>query len=162
MSGNKYYLHFEENDYPQKTSKLQIPKSWLTKEVKYVIELFTKAYNNANPDKMIELDHIHLETTDGIKICSNEIVNNILEDRCDYHIKFGSYNKELIPTQVDDIDVNLLRCKNYGCNQYYKEEDNTDTSCYHHSGPPIFHDTVIIIIIVIVITTIIYIITHRL
>jgi hypothetical protein len=35
----------------------------------------------------------------------------------------------------------MLRCKNYGCNQFYKEEENEEGCCQHHSGPPIFHDT---------------------
>lgn len=39
------------------------------------------------------------------------------------------------------IDPSLIRCRNYGCNAFYREEENSDTACKHHTGPPIFHDT---------------------
>lgn len=34
-----------------------------------------------------------------------------------------------------------LKCKNYGCNKFYKEEENTEDCCRHHVKPPFFHDT---------------------
>jgi len=138
----KLYIHWEESGFPEKTSKIQIPKSWLKKTVKDVIGLFATPYNNTNKDTLIEVDDVHLETPEGVKIYSNDIVGDCLEDRYDYHIKPGSHLK---PTAIAEEDVTLkenrLRCKNYGCNQYYLEEENTDTSCQHHTGPPIFHDT---------------------
>ena len=33
------------------------------------------------------------------------------------------------------------RCRNYGCNQWFKEDENTDAACRHHCKPPIFHET---------------------
>ena len=33
-----------------------------------------------------------------------------------------------------------LRCKNYGCNQWFDEADNSDTACKHHVSAPLFHD----------------------
>ena len=34
----------------------------------------------------------------------------------------------------------LLRCKNYGCGQSYKEGENHADVCVHHKSPPFFHD----------------------
>ena len=36
----------------------------------------------------------------------------------------------------------MLRCKNYGCGQRFKEEENEDGLCVHHTAPPVFHDTI--------------------
>lgn len=34
-----------------------------------------------------------------------------------------------------------MRCRNYGCNQWFKEDENSDTACRHHVAPPMFHET---------------------
>lgn len=91
----KLYIHFEEAGFPEKTSKIQIPKSWLAKTVKEVIGLFAMPYNNHNQDTPIEVDNVHLETTEGAKIYSNDVVGEVLEDKLDYHIKFGVHLKQL-------------------------------------------------------------------
>jgi len=135
----KYYLHFEVSGYPEKTSKLQVPNSWLDKPVRSVMELFTKAYNTNNPDLCaLELDQMHLETADGDKIYSNAVVKEVLQDRADYYLKFGAHIQEIAVDNTAD-NTNKLRCRNYGCNQYFTEEENEEGSCSHHTGPPIFH-----------------------
>ena len=139
---SKYYLHFEVSGYPEKTSKLQVPKSWLDKPVRSVMELFTKAYNTNNPDlpMALDLDQMHLETTDGDKIYSNAIVKDALQDRVDYYLKFGAYVLEAsLDNSATADNSNKLRCRNYGCNQYFTEEENEEGACSHHTGPPIFH-----------------------
>ena len=137
----KLYIHWEQPGFPEKTSKIQIPKSWSAKTVKEVIGLFAMPYNNHNKDTPIEIDTVHLETTEGVKIYSNDIVGDVLEDRFDYHIKFGAHLKANIEKEAAAVDENLVRCKNYGCNQLFNEEHNHDEACQHHTGPPIFHDT---------------------
>jgi hypothetical protein len=136
----KLYIHWEQAGFPEKTSKIQIPKSWLQKPVKEVIGLFAMPYNNHNKDTPIEVDQVHLETTEGVKIFSNDIVGDVLEDKFDYHIKMGAHVKAEVVAPAADA-VPQLRCKNYGCNQFFREEDNSDTACQHHVAPPIFHDT---------------------
>lgn len=136
----KLYIHWEQPGFPEKTSKIQIPKSWLAKSVKDVIGLFVTPYNNHNKDTIIEIDEVHLETAEGVKIYSNDVVGDVLEDRFDYHIKFGAHVKVDVE-KAAATDANLVRCKNYGCNQLFDEEHNHDEACSHHTGPPIFHDT---------------------
>lgn len=127
----------EESEWPQQTSKIQVPKSWQEKTVRDVIGLFVTAYNKKSVDRQIDLDEVHFANSEGGKLYSNDIVGSVLEDRADYYIKFGKHER---PAVVKP-DESLLRCKNYGCNQYYKEEENNDGVCRHHVAPPIFHDT---------------------
>eukprot|EP01035_Chromulina_nebulosa_P019873 gene19873-25825_t len=134
----KIYLQYNESDHPEKSSKLSIPSSWQSsKTVLDVINLFIKPYNEKNLDHLIDIDNVHLETPEGLKLYSNTLISDSLVDRNEYLIKPGSYIKGLTTKTID----NRPRCKNYGCNQYYTEEDNVEDSCTHHTGPPIFHDT---------------------
>ena len=34
-----------------------------------------------------------------------------------------------------------VRCRNYGCNKWFKEDENEEGSCAHHTMPPLFHET---------------------
>jgi disease resistance protein len=135
----KLYIHLEEAGYPSQTSKIAVPKSWTTKEVKDVIGLFVGAYNKKNPDNLLEMGNLHFALQDGTKIFSNETVETALEDHQDYYIKFGQHVKEI--EKKVELDPSLLKCRNYGCNQYFREEENVEGVCQHHTGPPIFHDT---------------------
>jgi hypothetical protein len=140
MSSLKVYLHLEENHYPEQTLKIQIPKSWLEKPVSNVIELFVTSYNKKNPDNNLELiDELHLVDSEQQKIFSDDLIKDVMNDRNDYYIKFGVHARRAKKTEVDTS--NLLRCRNYGCNQFFNETDNHNDACCHHVGPPIFHDT---------------------
>ena len=131
------YLHYEPLDSiaPKKTTKIAIPKGWVsTKTVSDVIELFTKSYNTKNPDHIIDRDNVHLETNDNEKIYSNIICGTILGDHNDYFIRSGVYTSIKV-NQTNDDKTNKLRCKNYGCQQYYDDDDsNIDGVCIHHTG----------------------------
>ena len=102
--------------------------------------LFTKAYNDKNSTTLINLNEFHLEDESSNKIYSNDIVEAVLSDHSDYHLKPGAHLRISVLKMAEENE-SMLRCKNYGCNQYYNEVDNNDDSCNHHTGPPIFHDT---------------------
>lgn len=81
------------------------------------------------------------------QIYSDVIVSTVLQDRYDYYIRDGVHVKpvatEKAATNETEADsVFKLRCKNFGCNQFYNEEENSDTACKHHVAPPIFHDRI--------------------
>lgn len=141
----KVYIHWEASGYPEKTSKLAIPKSWSTKTVADVMGLFTKAYNEKNADTLIDVEAVHLKTEGGEKIYSNDVVETVLSDHSDYHMKLGVHLRPAAgATAVSSAsasDASKLRCRNYGCNQYFVEDENNDSVCHHHTGPPVFHDT---------------------
>ena len=135
----KVYIHFEEDGYPNKTSKIQLPKSWSSKLVSDVINLFVKQYNKQNPDNELDEAVLHFELKEGNKLYSNATVESTLEDHVDYYVRFGVHVQEAVQTKV--LEEGMFKCKNYGCNQIYREEENSDDACQHHTGPPIFHDT---------------------
>jgi len=137
----KVYIHYEVDGAPEKTSKLSVPKSWVTsKTVADVINLFAEAYNKTNPNHAIIVDDVHLETSEAMRIYSDDKIDGSLVDRFDYFIRPGKYVRQL--AQTANANAGKLRCRNYGCNQFYSEESNAENSCCHHSGPPIFHDLV--------------------
>lgn len=141
----KVYLHIELSGYPEKTSKLTIPKSWVaTKAVTDVITLFLDGYNakeaaGLEPLK-VECMHLSSAMTDGINIYSDSPIQNSLEDRTDYFLLPGEYIKPISSFKSDN--KHHLKCKNYGCNKVFIEEENNDTACHFHALPPFFRDTV--------------------
>lgn len=148
MSGVKVYIQWdgEGEAYPEKKTKLAIPKSWLQKPVSDVIELFIKAYNEKNPTQPPLLTaELHLQSSESKdKIYSDALVITSLGDHSDYLLKRGVY-KKLDTTAVAEAStesgVPQVKCKNYGCQKMFIEEFNSDAACHHHTGPPIFHDT---------------------
>lgn len=102
--------------------------------------LFTKAYNEKNPDNQINCEESHLEDESNQKIFSNDIVESVLSDHSDYHLRAGAHVRISV-VKIAEESNSKLRCRNYGCNQFYNEEENSDNACHHHTGPPIFHDT---------------------
>lgn len=70
----KVYIIIDLEGFPEKKSKIQVPKSWMSKTVKDVVGLFTKAYNDKNPDTQIDLDNVHVQTEEKAKVYMDEIV----------------------------------------------------------------------------------------
>lgn len=136
----KVYLHVEIDGFLEKTSKIQIPKTWSQRTVSDVMGLFLKPYNEKCGDKKLLLSETHLETNDGSKIYSNDLVEAVFEDHVDYYFKLGEYIREE-KTLETETGLTKLRCYNYGCNKLFSEEENSDDACQHHTAPPIFHDT---------------------
>jgi hypothetical protein len=74
---------------------------------------------------------------DGTKLYSNDTIEATIEDRVDYYVRSGAHIRESSAKASSASaaeDANLTRCRNYGCNQFYKEEENTDDACQHHTG----------------------------
>ena len=147
----KVYIHLKDvTGYPDKTSKLAIPKAWVTsKTVADVMGLFTKAYNDkAAETEQLDVAALHLEEEGGgTKLYSNDVVEAAMSDHSDYYLKPGAHLRAAAAATASAGDSMTadgqpkLRCKNYGCNKYYVEAENSDEACQHHTGPPIFHDT---------------------
>ena len=154
----KVYIQIEGwEGYPDKKSSVKIPKSWDSngKTCADVMGLFIEAYNGKNPDTIIELEAVHLESqlTDGTKFYSDAKCIDVLDDYGDYFITRGAYvssssagagataSSTTKTLEVDSDGIPLVKCKNYGCGQMFSESSNTETSCRYHSLPPFFHDT---------------------
>ena len=149
MSGVKAYIIWEgEGDaYPEKKSKMAVPKTWLQRPVSDVIGLFVKAYNEKNAEQpALVVEELHLVSVESKeKIYSDALVLTSLGDHCDYLLKRGAHRKAEAQGAADSaltgVEPGSVKCKNYGCQKMFVEELNTDTACHHHTGPPIFHDT---------------------
>ena len=80
----KVYIHLEIPGYPEKTSKLTIPKGWVTKKpVEEVIKLFLETYNSKNPLEFnLNSEETHLETAadSGLKIYSNLTIGKCISE----------------------------------------------------------------------------------
>ena len=152
MGKKTYYVHLDWEGYAEKTSKLSIPGKWEEKPLSALIELFADAYNAKNPSTLVDVSAVHLESQNdgqGDKFYSDSLIGEVLESHNDYYITPGAH---VVPTQqatvaatgpkLDADGVPLLRCKNYGCQQYYSEGENADDACHHHTQPPYFHDTI--------------------
>ena len=150
----KVYIHLEIVGYPEKTSKLSLPKGWVTKKEKTVadvIELFLDGYNKALEEGLTPLraSELHLSSatdSSGVKVYSDGLIGDSLEDRADYFIVEGIHVKPTLGGSSagggNTMDNGKLKCKNFGCNAQFSEEENHDTACSFHSLPPFFHDTI--------------------
>lgn len=136
----KITIRWEGTD---KMSKIQVPKSWATKTVGDVANLYVKSWNAKNEDKQLVTEEMHLEDEHGQKVYSDAIVNTTIGDRVDYVLKPGVHVKAV--QKVEDVLSSsgkpLVKCRNYGCQKMFDEDDNDEGSCMHHTAPPVFHDT---------------------
>ena len=139
----------EGDEFPEKKSKLSVPKSWSQRPVSDVIELFVKAYNakrDGHPPLVTEELYLYSSDSDE-KIFSDSVVLTSLGDHCDYVLKRGVHRQKVVGQESSDVSesasiAGMVKCKNYGCQKLFREdENNNDSSCHHHTGPPIFWDT---------------------
>jgi hypothetical protein len=137
----KLYIHYEITGDDKTTTKLTVPKSWYSKAVFSVIQLFCDSYNKKHMDAPLVDTQVHIETKENEKIYSDGIISEMLMEHGDYFIKMGEYVKPVRKVATES-DILLLRCKNYGCGRSFKDEDNHEECCFHHTKPPVFHDTI--------------------
>ena len=91
---------------------------------------------------------IHFLSNSGEDVADESIVEKVYKDGDRVQLVNGEapvYVEEEVKIaeekKEETIKQGNLRCKNFGCQQFYNEEDNSDTSCSHHVLPPLFHDT---------------------
>jgi len=147
----KVYVHYEESEDTEVhlTLKLTLPKKWLDQSTMKVLELFVESYNKKKPENTLDLSLVHMENSRGQKLTELDVVSDTMNDREDIYIRHGAPPEPDLQAKTsskateDEKNENeqRLRCKNYGCNEWYSEEDNSDQACRHHTAPPVFHDT---------------------
>ena len=130
----KITIRYEKAD---KASKIQVPKSWATKKVADVANLYVKAWNSKNEDDQLVTAEMHLEDEHGNAVFSDEVVSTTIGDRCDYVLKHGICVKAKKREEVKGVSATgkpLVKCKNYGCQQMFDEDDNPEGPvCTHWS-----------------------------
>lgn len=170
----KVYVHYDQGDAELHTTlKFTLPKKWATDSPLRILQLFVESYNKKHEGKAsLDVDEWHLENEDGIPLASSDVIQDVCKDRGDLHLQPGKTSEgngakasapEVTPTKP--ANDGRLRCKNFGCQEYFSPEDNgwvenefrkcnrpfyswyspsslrSDSACKHHTGPPIFHDT---------------------
>jgi hypothetical protein len=135
----KITIRYEATD---KVSKIQVPKSWGSKTVGDVANLYVKSWNAKNEEQLVT-EEMHLVDEHGQKVYSDAIVSTTIGDRVDYVLKPGMYVKaeKKEEAKLSASGKPLIKCKNYGCQKMFDEDENEEGSCCHHTAPPIFHDT---------------------
>ncbi|CAB1119694.1 unnamed protein product [Ectocarpus sp. CCAP 1310/34] len=163
----KVYVHFEEGSDAELhvTLKLTLPKKWNDESPVRLLKLFIDSYNKRKPDNQLDVDQCHLETgassdqgAEQQELTKGDTIGATITDRADVYVRPGATKEGMgaaataaaaaaaattasASTATAPKRAGALRCRNFGCNQYYDEADNSDTACRFHTGPPIFHDT---------------------
>lgn len=112
--------------------KVEVPASWLEGPCER-LELFFLKTLKAKREIDLAAQDVCMRCG-GIFLKPQELVSRCLSDYNDVYVLHN------VPEKVHESHEGELRCTNFGCNQYYKEEENTDTSCHCHSKGPVFHD----------------------
>lgn len=74
----KLYLHYEPSGEEKTTTKLTVPKSWYSKPVSAVVQLFCEQYNKKHPETpLVELE-VHLKDSEGNGILSDSAIGDSL------------------------------------------------------------------------------------
>ncbi|KPI83006.1 hypothetical protein ABL78_7979 [Leptomonas seymouri] len=112
--------------------KIEVPASWMDDRCERLLLFFLKTLA-AKRNVDVAAQDVCMKCG-GIFLKLQDIVSKSLSDYNDVYVLHNA------PVKMQENHDGELRCTNFGCNQYYKEEDNTDTSCHCHSKGPVFHD----------------------
>ncbi|KAK7197220.1 CHORD protein [Novymonas esmeraldas] len=112
--------------------KIDIPASWREGPCERLLLFFLKALK-AKRDIDVAADTV-VAKCGGVYLKMQNPIAGCVSDYNDIYILHRA------PDEAPVTHEGQLRCTNYGCNLYYREEDNTDESCHYHSKGPVFHD----------------------
>lgn len=158
----KVYVHYEEGGDAELhvTLKLTLPKRWNDESPMKLLQLFIDSYNKRKPDNKLDSAECHLEVGSGRALAQGDTIGEAITDRADVHVRPGATEEgrgaaasaaaaaaaaaeasAAAAAAEAAKKAGSLRCRNFGCNQFFNEENNSDTACEFHTAPPIFHDT---------------------
>ncbi|CAG9573250.1 conserved hypothetical protein [Leishmania major strain Friedlin] len=112
--------------------KIDIPASWREGPCERLLTFFLRTLK-AKRDVDVAADEVVMQCS-GLVIRLRDSIGSCVSDYNDIVILHK------IPEKVEGTHEGELKCTNFGCNEYYKEEENTDNSCHYHSKGPVFHD----------------------
>jgi hypothetical protein len=154
----KVFIHYEDhvNEDAHKTSKVTLPKKWLSGPVSAIVDLFISAYNPKNPTNELDSTLVHLENDKGQALASECIVSEYVSQSADVYIKHGpaptleavvadrtssapapaaTLATAKAPTPPDVPGLQL--CKRFGCQKKFDPVHNHEAACnYHRCGTP--------------------------
>lgn len=112
--------------------RFDIPASWSESPCERILSFFLKTLKEKRGldpslgDLVMKCGGVVLKHSDVVKSCISEYNDIFVLHR---------------PLQREEVShEGELRCTNYGCNRYFKEDENPDDGCHYHSKGPVFHD----------------------
>ncbi|CAN0478187.1 unnamed protein product [Laminaria digitata] len=102
-------------------------------------QLFIDSYNKRKPDNKLDSAECHLEVGSGRALAQGDTIGEAITDRADVHVRSGATEEgggvagsaaaaAEASSAVDAAEVakkaGSLRCRNFGCNQFFDEENN--------------------------------------
>ncbi|CAJ1008226.1 putative CHORD [Leishmania naiffi] len=112
--------------------KIDIPVSWQDGPCERLLNFFLKTLREKRQVDVTE-DSVTM-ICNGVNLKLQDCIVSFISEYNDIYILHRAPRKE------DEAHEGEVRCTNFGCNQYYKEEENMDDSCHHHLKGPVFHD----------------------
>ncbi|KAG5480083.1 hypothetical protein LSCM1_06510 [Leishmania martiniquensis] len=112
--------------------KIDIPASWLQGPCERLLSFFLKTLR-AKREIDVAAEDVTMKCS-GVCLKLQDPLANCISDYNDIYILHK------VAIKAEEANEGELRCTNFGCGQYYKEEENTDNSCHHHTKGPVFHD----------------------
>jgi hypothetical protein len=142
----KVFIHYEPTDAGKlrgavevHTLKVGLPKSWYAGPVAKVKALFIEGYDKKH-GTALKAEEWRLVTGEGTVLSDDAIVERVVKAGDDLRFRVAPSLAAAPAPTPEPVDPSLLQCRNYGCNQKYREEENGPEACAHHSAPPCFND----------------------
>jgi len=159
----KVTLKYEESDAADQhmTLRLTLPQKYVNGPTREVVKLFVDHYNKKHPECVLDVERLHLKIVGGNHLKHEARVKDTMAhgDECyllgeNSSVPAKRPNTAAAPVQepsepverdqdgkkVVKDDKGRIRCKRFGCKQFYDPE-GPPQECKHHKSPPIFHET---------------------
>ena len=168
----KLFIHYEDHASKElhKTSKITLPKKWLSGHCTALLELFVKTYNGKFAENQLDIALLHLENEKGEALANECVVSEFVAPAADVYVRHGPPPgvKAVTAARVGGTVAapvspvaqigaaaglktpdpqsaggggGLLQCKRFGCQKKFDPSTNHETACSYHRLPPVFHET---------------------
>lgn len=144
------------------TLRLTLPGKYVDGVTKEVVKLFVGHYNKKHSEHPLDTEALHLKIVGGDHLDHAASVRDTINngDECYIFSNYGPSASEIAaaaaraaasapPAPKADIPAapvapkkredGKVRCKRFGCQQYFDPE-GPPNPCRHHKSPPIFHE----------------------
>mmetsp|Transcript_63001 Transcript_63001/g.117849 ORF Transcript_63001/g.117849 Transcript_63001/m.117849 type:complete len:274 (-) Transcript_63001:31-852(-) len=141
------------------TLRLTLPQKYVNGTNKEVVKLFVDHYNKKHAEQQLSMEELHLKIVGGIHLDNEERVRESLSNGDECYLlgrdsegplpkrkeAEGYHCTPAAPKSASEKKVaknadGKVRCKNFGCQQYF-DPDGPPQECLHHKAAPIFHET---------------------
>jgi len=164
----KVTLKYEEGDRPElhMTLRLQLPQKYVNGPTKEVVKLFVDHYNKKHTESQLDCEALHLKIVGGNHLEHDSRVRDTMAHGDECYLLGDSASRPAAKRAAPSADAaaapasqdsagaerdadgkkvmrdekGRIRCKRFGCKQFY-DPDGPEQKCIYHKAPPIFHET---------------------